>query len=97
MLGLRYFTMLCNDAEYKNMDQDESLGQLNDVQIQLKIFYKQSGRAYSFSTTIYLTNPRKTWSSYCFLFLIALMLSDMVLLVEKSIHRTNQIKNAKKQ
>jgi len=21
MLGLRYFTMLCNDAEYKNMDQ----------------------------------------------------------------------------
>ncbi len=32
MLGLRYFTMLCNDAEHKNMDQDKSLGQLNDVQ-----------------------------------------------------------------
>jgi hypothetical protein len=32
MLGLRYFTMLCNDVEYKNMDQGESLGQLYDVQ-----------------------------------------------------------------
>ncbi len=32
MLGLRYFTMLCNDAEYKNMDQGESLGQLYGVQ-----------------------------------------------------------------
>jgi hypothetical protein len=52
--------MLCNDAEYKNMDQDESLGQLNDVQIQIKIFNKQSGWAYSFSMTIYLTNPGKT-------------------------------------
>ncbi len=29
---LRYFTMLCNDAEYKNMDQDESLSQLYDEQ-----------------------------------------------------------------
>ncbi len=34
------------------MDQDESLGQLYNVQIQIKIFYKQSGWAYSFSTTI---------------------------------------------
>jgi hypothetical protein len=51
MLGLRYFTMMCNDAEYKNMDQDEGLGQLYDVQIQMKIFYKQSGWAYSFSIT----------------------------------------------
>ncbi len=42
MLGLSYFTMLCNDAEYKNMDQDESLGQLYDVQIWIKIFYKQT-------------------------------------------------------
>ena len=32
MLGLRYFTMLCNDAEYMNMDQDESRGQLYNVQ-----------------------------------------------------------------
>jgi hypothetical protein len=51
MLGLRYFTMLCNNAEYKNMDQDESWGQLYDVLIQIKIFYKQSGWAYSFSKT----------------------------------------------
>ncbi len=40
MLGLSYFTMLCNDAEYKNMDQDESLGQLYDEQMWIKIFYK---------------------------------------------------------
>jgi hypothetical protein len=33
--------MLFNDAEYKNMDQDESLGQLYDVQNWIKIFYKQ--------------------------------------------------------
>ncbi len=33
MLGLRYFNMLCNNAEYKIMDQDESLSQLYDVQI----------------------------------------------------------------
>ncbi len=52
MLGLRYFTMLCNDAEYKNMDQDESLSQLYDVNIWKKIFHKQSGWAYSFSTTV---------------------------------------------
>jgi len=32
MLGLRYFTMLCKDAEYKIMDQNGSLGQLFDVQ-----------------------------------------------------------------
>jgi hypothetical protein len=50
MLGLRYFTTLCNDVEYKSMDQDESSGQLYDVQIQIKIFYKQSGWAYSFTT-----------------------------------------------
>jgi hypothetical protein len=40
--------MLCNDAEYKNI----RLGQLYDVHIQIKIFYKQSVWAYSFSTTI---------------------------------------------
>jgi len=32
MLDLRYFTMLCKDAEYKNMDQGKSLGQLYNVQ-----------------------------------------------------------------
>ncbi len=48
MLGLRYFTMLCNDAEYKNMDQDKSLGQLYDEHIWIKIYYKQSGWAYYF-------------------------------------------------
>jgi len=32
MLGLRYFTMLCNNVEYKKMGPDMSLGQLYDVQ-----------------------------------------------------------------
>jgi len=32
MLDLRYFTMLCKDAEYENMDQGKSLGQLCNVQ-----------------------------------------------------------------
>jgi len=40
MLGLEYFTMLCSNAEYKNMNQDHSLGQLYDVQIEIKTFYK---------------------------------------------------------
>jgi hypothetical protein len=40
MLGLRYCTMLCKDAEYKNMNQDTSLGQLYDVQNKIKILYK---------------------------------------------------------
>ncbi len=31
LLGLRYFTMLCRDAEYKNMDK-ESLSQLYNMQ-----------------------------------------------------------------
>jgi len=35
-LGLRYFTMLCNDAEYKNMDQDD-LPQA--IRLGLLIFY----------------------------------------------------------
>jgi hypothetical protein len=46
--------MLCNNIEYKNMGQDGSLGQLYDVQIEIKIFYKQPGWAYSFSTTMSL-------------------------------------------
>jgi hypothetical protein len=44
--------MSCNDAEHKNMEQDESLGQLYNVHIRIMIFYKQSGWAYSFSTTL---------------------------------------------
>jgi hypothetical protein len=43
--------MLCKDAEYKNMDQDGSLGQLYDVQNWIKILYKQPGWAYSFPMT----------------------------------------------
>jgi hypothetical protein len=48
---LRYFIMLCNNVEYKNVGRDESLGQLYDGQIEIKIFYKQPGWAYSFSMT----------------------------------------------
>ncbi len=44
--------MLCKDAEYKNMDLDESLGQLYDVQNWIKILYKQPGWDYSFPTTL---------------------------------------------
>jgi hypothetical protein len=40
MLGLRYFTMLRNNAEYKRMDQDVSLGQLYNVQNEINILYK---------------------------------------------------------
>ena len=65
MLGLRYFTMLCNDAEYKNMDQDEILGQLYDVQIWIKVFYKQSGWAYSFSMTQLMLSITKL-TGYCY-------------------------------
>ncbi len=46
MLGLRYFTMLCNDAEYKNMDQDESTESNKDIlqatRLGLLIFYDTS-------------------------------------------------------
>jgi len=51
MLGLRYFTMLCKAAEYKNMDQDTSRGQLYDVQNWIKNLYKQLGWAYSYPMT----------------------------------------------
>jgi hypothetical protein len=40
MLGLRYFTMLCNNAEYKKMDHDTSFGQLYNVQNEINILYK---------------------------------------------------------
>jgi hypothetical protein len=40
MLGLRYFIMLCKNAEYKKMDQDMTQGQLYDVQNKINILYK---------------------------------------------------------
>jgi hypothetical protein len=41
MLALRYFAMVCNNAEYKNMGQvDLSLGQLYNVQNKIKIYAK---------------------------------------------------------
>jgi hypothetical protein len=40
MVGLRCFTMLCNNAEYKKMGQDMSLGQLYNVQNKINILYK---------------------------------------------------------
>ncbi len=40
MLGLRYFIMLFNNAEYKKMSQDLSLGKLYDVQNEIKIYTK---------------------------------------------------------
>jgi hypothetical protein len=40
MLGLRYFTMICNNAEYKRMDQDMSQGQLYDVPNEINILCK---------------------------------------------------------
>ncbi len=52
MLGLRYFTMLCNNAEYKKMGQDLSLGQLYDVHNE-KRSIPSTGWAYSFITTLY--------------------------------------------
>jgi hypothetical protein len=39
MLGLKFFTVLCNNAEYK-MDQGMSLGQLYDIQNEINILYK---------------------------------------------------------
>ncbi len=56
VLGLRGFIMLCNNVEYKNMDQDKSLVQLYDVQIEIKICYKQSG--YQISSPLYHLVPQ---------------------------------------
>ncbi len=39
MLGLRYCTMLCKDAEYESMDWDVNSGQLYNVQNEIKILY----------------------------------------------------------
>jgi hypothetical protein len=51
MLGLRYFTMLCSNAEYKKMGQDVSLGQLYDVQSENKYPIQSTGWAHSLITT----------------------------------------------
>jgi hypothetical protein len=40
MLALRYFKMQCNNAEYKKMGQDLSLGQLYYVHNKIKDPYK---------------------------------------------------------
>jgi hypothetical protein len=40
MLGLRYCTMLCKNAEHKKMDIDVSQDQLYNVQNEIKILYK---------------------------------------------------------
>jgi hypothetical protein len=53
MLGLRNCTLLCKDAEYKNMDQDMSLGQLYNVQNKITILTKQKlGLLFSYYTLI---------------------------------------------
>ncbi len=53
MLSLRYCTLLCKSAEYKNMDQDLRLGQLYNVQSKIKILYKAKGWAYFYPTTLW--------------------------------------------
>ncbi len=50
-IKFKYFTVQCNNAEYKRMDQDLSLGQLYDVHNQIQIS-TSNGWAYSFITTI---------------------------------------------
>jgi hypothetical protein len=40
MLELKYFTTRCNNAEYKKIQQDTSLGQLYEIQNEMKILYK---------------------------------------------------------
>ncbi len=39
-VSLRYFTLLCNNAEYKKMGQDLSLGQLYNVHNEIEIYTK---------------------------------------------------------
>jgi hypothetical protein len=53
MLELRYFTMLCNNAVYKRMGKDVSLGQLYKRQNKIKILYKAKvgPTTYTFPTT----------------------------------------------
>jgi hypothetical protein len=48
---LSYFTILCNNDEYKRMGQDLSLGQLYNVQNKIKIS-TVTGWAYSFISTM---------------------------------------------
>jgi len=53
---LRYFTMLCNDVEYRRMHQDLSWGQLYDDN-KVKISWKCLVCAYSFITPLtFLSN-----------------------------------------
>ena len=40
MLAVGDFTMLCNNAEYKKMGQEMSLGQLYNVHNKIKIYTK---------------------------------------------------------
>jgi hypothetical protein len=40
MFRFRYFTIVCNANEYKMMGRGASLGQLNDVQNEIKISKK---------------------------------------------------------
>jgi hypothetical protein len=40
MLGLRFFTMLCNNVQYRRMDQDLNPGQLYNVHNKIKICTK---------------------------------------------------------
>ncbi len=48
---LRYFTIKCNDVEYKRMDQDLIPGQLYDVPNKIRIS-ASTGWAYSFIMTV---------------------------------------------
>ncbi len=61
MLELRYFTMWCNNAEYKKMDQDMSLGQLYKIQTEIKILYKAKVGPTHFLR--HYLNSKKTFSS----------------------------------
>jgi len=52
MLGLRYFTTVCNDNEHKVMGQGSSLGQLYNVQNENKDISKSTGWANRLITTV---------------------------------------------
>ena len=60
-IELRYFNTLCNNAEYQKMDQDMSLGQLYDVQNEIKILYKAKVGPTHFLR--HYLNSKKTFSS----------------------------------
>jgi hypothetical protein len=59
MLGLKYFTMLCNNDEYKKINQGMSLGQLYDVQNEINILYKAGwGKNPTGFSTIFCTTEK---------------------------------------